>query len=176
MLMRHLSLILAMWLFCPILRATAQQENFFTGSPPTFKGEESPYKEVYIPNTHYYFKFSLSEKANTPIAQILIQPQPNIEEIALVLSETKAFLGTPNNRGSQIEIATVTQDPNSRLITVSFTEAIKPGTDFTVALQTKQNPSYQGIYQYTVYAVPIGTSPVPMDLGVARFHFYSWGR
>ena len=159
----------------PTLQVSAQQQSAFTGSPPIFNGEESPHKGIYIPSTHYYFKFSLPQKSNTPIGEILIEPQPNIQEIALILSETKAFLGTPDGRGNELKISSVTQDPTSRVITVSFAQPINPGTDFTIGLQTVENPAFPGIYQYRVYAVPSGPSPVAMTLGVARFHFYSGG-
>ncbi len=174
-LIRNFFLILTLSLVFPTLKVVALEKNQFTGSPPIFNGEESPFKGVYIPNARYFFKFSHPEKAQTSIAQIRLQQQPNLQEIALNLPETRAFKGTPNDRGDNLEIASATQDPTSGLVTISFTTPIPPGTDFTVALQTYQNPRFSGIYQYTVFAVPLGTNSVPMNLGVARFHFYSSG-
>ncbi len=176
MLIRNVvGLIFALWWIPPMLPAIAQQQNFFTGSPPTFNGEEAPFKEVYIPSAHYYFKFSQPQNSNTAIARILIEPQSNIDQILFDLPNTVAFLGVPNARGQKIQIASVSQDPNTRVITVTFVQPIGPGRNFTISLEAVQNPSYAGIYQFRVYAVPIGSNPVNMDLGLARFRIYSFG-
>jgi len=173
---RFSNIVLVFLLLSLSLEAKAQQgQNFFTGSPPTFNGEESPFKSVYIPSAHYYFKFTLPRKSNTAIAKILIEPQPNIEEIVFSLPDTIAFIGIPDARGAQIQIASVEQDPVTRIITVTFAQSILPGTDFTVSLEAIRNPSTSGTYQFRLYALPVGNSPVSMDLGLARFRIYSFG-
>lgn len=52
-------------------------------------------------------------------------------------------------------------------------EPIPPETIFSIGLQAKKNPSYPGVYQFRIKALPAGENPVALDLGVVHLSFYS---
>ena len=149
-----------------------RNSTFFTGKPPSLEDASSPYSSVNIPHVPYYFTISLPEKSIESLGKVTVEQETSPETIKFDLSETKAFQGTPNNRGQSLVLNSVTQDPETQAISVNFEPPIPPGTTFTIRLIAQQNPSLGYTYLFRVNAFPAGSNPIGMDLGVGRFAIY----
>jgi hypothetical protein len=146
--------------------------TFFTGQPPSLKGASSPFSNVRIPNVPYFFTISLPENSVESLGKVTIEQEVSPEIIQFQLSQTQAFQGTPNSRGKALKLKSVTQDPKTQAISVSFEPPVPPGMTFTINLLAEQNPSVGDTYLFRVKAFPAGDNPIAIDLGVGRFQIY----
>ena len=120
----------------------------------------------------YYFIIELPEAAGEPLQKVVIQQRIGFETIRFRLEATSAFLGTPNQKGNNLSIKAVENNPSTKEITVIFDPPIAPGSIFTVALKPRRNPSFGGIYLLGVTVFPAGDRSYGLYLGPGRFHFY----
>jgi hypothetical protein len=146
--------------------------TFFSGDPPSLVTAGTRDSDVNWPESRYYFTFNVPATSGTSLGKVTITPEPNPEVISFMLDKTEAFQGTQNQRGAKLALGSMTQDPQSQSIIVTFAKPAPPGTTFTIVLQTVQNPSLAGTYLFRVQAFPSGPEPVGFDLGVGRFTFY----
>lgn len=123
----------------------------------------------------YYFDVELPQDAGEPLEQIVIRQRQGQQDIKFRLNRTVAYVGTHRKKKAPLNIATVTQDPDSQAITIVFDDYINPGTTFTVGVKPRRNPFYDGIYLFGVTAFPAGKKSNGLYLGVGRFHFYRSG-
>ncbi|ELR96914.1 DUF2808 domain-containing protein [Gloeocapsa sp. PCC 73106] len=151
----------------------AQTANVFTGKPPSLVRASIPHNSTNWRLPWYYFTLNLPADSRESLSQVTISPGRNFEEIVFRLEDTIAFQGELNNRGKAISIQQVTQDKTNQSITIIFESPIAPDTLFTVALRARSNPRTAGTYLFRIHAFPTGNNPIGMDLGVARFTFYS---
>ncbi len=147
--------------------------TFFSGDPPAFVTAGTPTSDIYYPNATYYFTMNLPPKAIQSLGQVTIQQQQSPETIQFNLKNTQAFQGTQGRKEKTLNIKTVTLDPRTQTIAITFDPPVPPGTTFTVSLEAKQNPSTSGVYFFDITALPAGTNPSPFELGMARFQFYA---
>ncbi len=146
--------------------------SFFTGEPPTLVSAETPDSSINWPSAHYYFTFNVPASCPESLGKVTVAPEASFESIAFDLSATQAFEGTQNNRGKAIALQSVTQDPQTQMITIAFAPPVPPNTTFTISLQAVQNPSVSGEYLFRVQGFPAGDNPIGLDLGVGRLSFY----
>lgn len=147
----------------------------FFNSPPQLVESATTFNGVSIPAAKYYFTISLPEQAGEPLSRVVFQQQPNPDPINFYPDQTFAFFGYRRNRGEQIALQSVNWDRDMGKITVVFVESIPPGQTVTIMLKPWRNPDVSGVYQFRVFAFPLGDNAQAMDLGVARFQFYRSG-
>jgi hypothetical protein len=149
----------------------SQTPSFFRKSPrlldafPTHSG-------VRMWSATYYFDLALPEDAGTSLQKITINQRPDLDEINFNLEETVAYLGDHRHRKEQLTIKNVSQDENTKVITVVFANPIPPGNNFTVGLKPKRNPDYEGEYLFGVTVFPTGNNSHGLYLGPGRLHFH----
>ncbi|AIE74525.1 MULTISPECIES: DUF2808 domain-containing protein [unclassified Synechocystis] len=147
----------------------------FFSRPPQLVDSITTFNAVSIPAAKYYFTIALPEQAGEPLDRVVFQQQPNPDPINFYPEQTFAFFGDRHNRGQEIALESVNWDKTAGKITVTFAQAIAPGTIITIGLKPWKNPDVPGVYQFRVFALPPGTNSQAMDLGVARFQFYRGG-
>ncbi|MBR8831967.1 MAG: hypothetical protein N5P05_001723 [Chroococcopsis gigantea SAG 12.99] len=150
--------------------------TFFTGQPPSLLSADTLETSVGYPYPSYYFSFNVPVKSPESVGSVSIAPQENGDPIVFDFSKTTAFQGTRQKQGTPISIKSTTQDPTTKVITVSFAQPVPPNTTFTVSMRPYSNPQFAGTYIFRVQIYPAGANPIGLDLGVGSFSFYSWGR
>ena len=121
----------------------------------------------------YYFDIVISEEGEVPLQKVEIELRRGQDEIKYRLEKTVAYLGTHRRKGDQLALASVSQDEETRVISVEFADALPPGTTFTVGLKPRRNPHFSGIYVFGVTAFPQGENPYGLYLGSRSLSFYS---
>lgn len=145
--------------------------TFFTGNPPSLVSVETPDSIVGWRFPHYFFTFNVPASSPESLGKVTIAPEASGFAIAFDLSKTQAFQGTKEKKDQAITLQSVTQDPKTQIITITFAPPVPPGTTFTIDLQAYQNPP-AGIYLFRVQGFPAGDNPIGLDLGVGRLSFY----
>ena len=130
---------------------------------------------VRIRGATYYFDFELPEDAGEPLQKIVISQRQGQKEVKFKLDKTVAYVGTHHNKQQQLNIASTSQNQNTKEIEVILDFPIPPGTTFTVGIKPRKNPIYDGVYLFGVTAFPAGERTNGLYLGVGRFHFYRSG-
>jgi hypothetical protein len=149
--------------------------SFFTGNPPSLVSVQTPDNSINWPYPHYYFTISIPSNSIESVGKVTIFPQVGPSSVTFDINSTQASLGSNINRLGKSIPLTASQSSDG-LITVKFNQPIPPGSIFTIVLEAAQNPSIDGIYQYTVSAFPSGSNPIGLDLGVGRISIYSFSR
>lgn len=125
----------------------------------------------------YYFTLTLPADAGEPLQRVTLAQHQGTENIRFDLRHTTAYVG--NQRKNRLPLAAVTQDPQTRIITVTFDPPVAAGTTVTIALEPIQNP-LGGVYLFGVTAYPQGEKSHGQFLGYGRLQFYGddffWGR
>jgi hypothetical protein len=138
-------------------------QNAFTGQPPILINTETPDGLAGWPNAHYYFIFTVPKNSVESVGKVTIQPGQNPQPIQFNLANTRAFQGTKHNAGQTLNVQ-MTQNPQTRAISVSFDPPVPPGTTFTIRLEARQNP-ISGTYLFQVTSYPAGADAVGLDMG-----------
>lgn len=164
------------YLACPPLALTQElsapaNSTFFTGDPPSLVGVETPDSLAGWPRPHYFFTFNVPASSPESVGKITITPEASGFPISCDLSKTQAFEGSKKKKGQTLTLQSVTQDPNTQMITISLVPPVPPGTTFTIDLQAYNNPP-EGTYLFRVQGFPAGDNPTGLDLGVGRLSFY----
>ena len=121
----------------------------------------------------YYFDIVISQEGEVPLQKVEIEQRRGQDEIKYKLENTVAYLGTHRRKGDSLAIASVSQDEETKVITVEFANPLPPGTTFTVGLKPRRNPHFSGVYVFGVTAIPQGENPYGLYLGSRSLSFYS---
>jgi hypothetical protein len=154
--------------------ALSSNKSYFIKSPrlldtlTTFSGVDIPYAT-------YYFTIELPSDAGNSIQKIIINQRSGGEKIEFSLQKTIAFVGTHQDKQTEVKIVSVEEQEETNQIVINFASPIVPRTTFTIGLKPKRNPRYDGIYTFGVTAVPEGKQPRSLYLGLGRLHFYGGG-
>lgn len=141
-------------------------------NPPRLEDSVTTYNATYVWNATYYFTLRLLEEAGEPLQRIEISLREGTDNrMRFEQDETRAFLGTRQNRGERVPIAETRLDEDTQTVSVTFAEPIPPGETVTVGLRPVRTPRYSGIYLFGVTAFPAGEKIDGQFLGFARFHF-----
>ena len=140
--------------------------------PPRLEGASVTQNSAYAWGAWYYFRLNLLPDAGVPLQKVTITPDPNISYARFNLGRTEAFTGTRHRAEARLPIQSVTADPETRAITVTFDPPINPGQQMTIALYADRNPDFGGVYLYGVTAFPAGTQPRGQFLGFGRVNIY----
>ncbi|QLE39687.1 DUF2808 domain-containing protein [Nostoc sp. C052] len=151
--------------------------------PPKLVNATTTYKEVNVWGATYYFTINVPENAGESLQKVTIAQKEGSENIRYNLDDTRAFIGTRDACGglclrkeTQLKLGSVTNDRNTRTVSVNFDPPVTPGQTITIALRPVSNPSFSGVYLLGVTAFPVGEKSHGQFLGFGRFQFYSNGR
>lgn len=139
---------------------------------PRLLGATTTYNQIYAWGATYYFTLELPENAGEPLRQVTINQRQGFDDVRFRLQDSRAFEGTPRNKGERLSLAEVTQDAETKAISVTFDPPIMPGKTITVGLRPVRNPWVGGVYLFGVTAFPVGEKPYGLYLGVGRLQFY----
>lgn len=122
----------------------------------------------------YYLTLSLPSNAGEALTAVIIAPQDlsNPErKLQFELDQTEAFLGTPQQPGTQLGLQQVELLESSADIRVTFMQPIRPGTTVTIGLKPSHTPNRHRIYQFGVTAIPAAEIPSAVFLGYGQVNF-----
>ncbi|MGF2038122.1 MAG: DUF2808 domain-containing protein [Nostoc sp. CmiVER01] len=141
--------------------------------PPKLVKAITIYKEVNVWGGTYYFTINVPENAGESLQKVTIAQKEGAENIDYKLKDTRAFLGTRDQKESRLTLGAVTAERKTRTVTVNFDPPVTPGQTVTIALRPVSNPSISGVYLLGVTAFPVGEQSHGQFLGFGRFQFYS---
>jgi hypothetical protein len=148
---------------------------YFT-QPPRLLGATTTQKATYVWGATYYFTLEIAENAGEPLQQVTIVQRPSPDYVRFDVEDTRAFEGTSRRKGQELKLAAVTQERETRAVTIRFDPPVEPGRTVTIALRPYQNPDVGGTYLFGVTAFPAGEQPYGQFLGFGRLQFYDPGR
>ena len=177
--MRVSSILSALFLVSPLGLITPESfagehpdgTRFFEAAPRLGKARTT-FNRVRMRGATYYFTLTLPSGAGEPLGKIIINQKSGIDEILLLLEETVAFIGTPNDRQEMLSLADVLQSEDQREITVFLDPPVPPGNIVTIGLKPRKNPKFDGTYLFGVTVFPAGEKSQELYLGVRRLQFY----
>ncbi len=140
--------------------------------PPNLISATTTYNATYVWGATYYFTLELPTNAGEPLRRVTINQRQGVDDIRFDLEDTRAFEGTPRNKGEKLTLKEVTKDADTQTISVTFDPPIQPGKTFTIGLRPVRNPWSSGAYIFGVTAFPVGEKPYGLYLGVGRLQFY----
>ncbi|AVH63053.1 hypothetical protein CDG77_14835 [Nostoc sp. 'Peltigera membranacea cyanobiont' 213] len=143
--------------------------------PPKLVNATTTYKDVNIWGGTYYFTINLPDNAGESLQKVTIAQREGTENIRYNLNDTRAFVGTRDRKESRLTLGAVTDERDTRTVTVNFDPPVIPGQTVTIALRPVSNPSFSGVYLMGVTAFPQGEKSHGQFLGFGRFQFYSNG-
>ncbi|MEH1910807.1 MAG: DUF2808 domain-containing protein [Nostoc sp.] len=148
--------------------------------PPKLVKATTTYKDVNVWGGTYYFTINVPENAGESLQKVTIAQKEGVENIDYNLNDTRAFVGTSDAYGglrlrkeTQLPLGSVTNERETRTISVNFDPPVTPGQTITIALRPVSNPSFSGVYLLGVTAFPVGEKSHGQFLGFGRFQFYS---
>ncbi|MEH1826563.1 MAG: DUF2808 domain-containing protein [Nostoc sp.] len=168
----------------PVAQAVQLRDGLvYFVQPPTLVNATTTYKEVNVWGATYYFTINVPENAGESLQKVTIAQKEGSENIRYNLDDTRAFVGTRDASGglrlrkeTQLKLGPVTNDRDTRTVSVNFDPPVTPGQTITIALRPVSNPSFSGVYLLGVTAFPVGEKSHGQFLGFGRFQFYSnWG-
>ncbi len=72
------------------------------------------------------------------------------------LDDSRAFVGTRNQKGARLSLAQVTQDRKKQTVVLNFDPPVTPGQTITIGLRPVQNPRISGVYLFGITVYPWG--------------------
>ncbi|WP_392478994.1 DUF2808 domain-containing protein [Nostoc sp. C110] len=141
--------------------------------PPKLVNARTTYKDVNVWGGTYYFTIKLPENAGESLQKVTIAQREGTENIRYNLNDTRAFVGTSERKEFRLTLGPVTDERDTRTVTVNFEPPVTPGQTVTIALRPVSNPSFSGVYLLGVTAFPVGEKSHGQFLGFGRFQFYS---
>lgn len=161
----------------PVTQAVQLRDGLvYFVQPPTLVEATTTYKEVDVLSATYYFTINVPENAGESLQKVTIAQKEGSENIRYRLDDTRAFVGTRERKETQLKLGLVTNDRDTRTVSVNFDPPVTPGQTITIALRPVSNPSFSGVYLLGVTAYPVGEKSHGQFLGFGRFQFYSNGR
>lgn len=144
----------------------------FFEAPPRLETVKTTFDETNSRGATYYFTLTLPAQAGEPLGKVIIQQREGIDDIPLLLDETTAFVGTPDDKQQRLSVANISQSNDNRKISIDFQTPVKAGKTITLGLKPRTNPRYDGVYLFGVTAIPAGETAKGLYLGVGRLQFY----
>lgn len=144
----------------------------FFEAPPRLEKVTTTFNETQMWGATYYFTLTLPAQAGEPLGKLIIKQRGGIEDIALRLDQTVAFVGTPDNQQDSLSLSNISQSDDNREINVELESLVEPGTTITLGLKPRRNPKFDGVYLFGVTAIPAGDTAKGLYLGVGRLQFY----
>ncbi|MEH2238726.1 DUF2808 domain-containing protein [Nostoc sp.] len=165
----------------PVTQAVQLRDGIvYFVQPPKLVKATTTYKDVNVWGATYYFTINLPENAGESLQKVTIAQREGVENIDYNLNDTRAFVGTSDAYGglrlrkeSRLTLGSVTNERETRTVTVNFNPPVTPGQTITIALRPVSNPSFSGVYLLGVTAFPVGEKSHGQFLGFGRFQFYS---
>ena len=146
--------------------------------PPSLVNSEATRSQAGATRVWYYFTLELPNNAGEPLQRMVINQEDSASLLRRVdydLGETRAFMGTVRDRGSEVAIASATYDEDSQTVSVTLASPVEPGATVTLGLRPERNPRQEGVYLFGVTAYPTGEQSRGQFLGYGRFHLYQDG-
>ena len=143
--------------------------------PPDLVDATTTFDSVNVWGATYYFTITIPQQAGEPLQRLIIKQQEGADNIRYKLEDTRAFEGTRHDKGTKIELGSVTRDRKTRTVVVNFAQPIPPGKVITIGLRPVKNPYASGVYLFGVTAYPAGEKSHGQFIGFGRLHFYSSG-
>lgn len=143
--------------------------------PPDLVDATTTFDSVNVWGATYYFTITIPQQAGEPLQRLIIKQQEGADNIRYKLEDTRAFEGTRRDKGTKIELGSVTRDRKTRTVVVHFAQPIPPGKVITIGLRPVKNPYASGVYLFGVTAYPAGEKSHGQFIGFGRLHFYSSG-
>jgi hypothetical protein len=125
-------------------------------------------------NVTYYLQFDFPAAAEEPLDKVVVTLEEGRRDptFAYQLDATRAVVNTATGDWV-LPLGEVTQDAETKALSISFVPAVEPGGRITLALKPTRNPRFEGVYLFGITAFPVGDNVEPMLMGYARFHFYT---
>ncbi|MGK7938007.1 MAG: DUF2808 domain-containing protein [Xenococcaceae cyanobacterium] len=142
---------------------------------PLLRNAVTTLSGVRVWGAKYYFTVELPEDAGEPLQKVVIAQRQGADDIIFRLDKTTAYNGTHRRKEGVLTLQSVSQDEETKAITIIFAAPIPPGTTFTVGLRPRRNPDFGGVYLFGVTAFPSGENPYGLYLGAGRLQFYQGG-
>ena len=139
---------------------------------PLLRNAVTTFSGVRVWGATYYFTVELPANAGEPLEKVVIAQRQGQDDISFRLDKTVAYNGTHRRKQEQLTLKNVSQDEETKAITIVFDKPIPPGTTFTVGLKPKRNPDFGGVYLFGVTAFPLGEKPDGLYLGAGRLQFF----
>ncbi len=143
--------------------------------PPDLVDATTTFNRVNVWGATYYFTIDLPQKAGEPLQRVTITQREGADNIRYKLEDSRAFVGTRNDRGAPVKLGEVTWERKTRTVVVSFDPPITPGKTVTIGLRPVRNPRISSVYLFGVTAFPAGEKSHGQFLGFGRLHFYGGG-
>ncbi|MEH2196600.1 MAG: DUF2808 domain-containing protein [Nostoc sp.] len=171
------SLAIGIWgITLPVTEAVQLRDGIvYFVQPPKLVKATTTYKDVNILGGTYYFTINIPENAGESLQKVTIAQREGTENIRYHLNDTRAFVGERERKESRLTLGAVTNERETRTVTVNFEPPVTPGQTVTIALRPVSNPSFSGVYLLGVTAFPVGEKSHGQFLGFGRFQFYSNG-
>jgi len=150
-----------------------QQPAIFFLRSPRLLDAMTTFFEVSVWSAIYYFTLELPSDIGQPLGRVTIHQRQGFEQIGFDLSQTLAFIGTPDNRGQPI-VVTPSWDETTQTVAIALDLPVPVGSIVTVGIKPWRNPDYSGIYLFGVSAYPPGDSR-GLYLGVGHLQFFRGG-
>lgn len=140
--------------------------------PPKLLDVNTPYPDVSVTDTTYFFTVQVPANAGEPLQRIVLTQQPAQETILFLPEATQAYVGSRRNR---LGLGEVNFDSQAQTLSVNFNPPVPPGTRLTLAVSPERNPFYDGVYLFGVTAFPVGEKSQGQYIGTGRLQFYRGG-
>ena len=144
----------------------ANGKTYFV-QPPRFEGATATHKTAYGWGSTYYFTLTVPENAGESMQAVMIAPEAAPSRARFDIRQTEA-VGRLGDRQMRLPLKDVTQDPQTRAITVTFDPPVAPGSQVRIELYAARNPDVGGVYLYGVTAFPTGEQPYGQFLCYGR--------
>ena len=118
----------------------------------------------------YYLTLEFPEGAGADLGGINLEQIQGQKAFSYGAVPVQAFIGTPRRQGRSLDVEAKFSD-DGRSADVKFTSVVNPGQTVTIAFQAGVNPP-QGIYTFSVIAIPAGENPVNQMVGVVDMKIY----
>jgi hypothetical protein len=122
----------------------------------------------------YYLQFDFPAAAEEPLDKVVVTLEEGRRDplFSYRLDAIRAVAHTATG-DLVLPLGEVTQDADTKTLTIAFAPAVDPGNSITLALKPTRNPRFEGVYLFGVTAFPVGDNVEPTFMGYARFHFYT---
>lgn len=152
----------------------AQEPSVFFLRSPRLVDAMTTFQEVQVWSAVYYFTIEVPSDVGQPLGKVTIHQRQGVQQMSFDLSQTLAFMGTPDERGQPISVMP-SWDETTQTVSVILNPPVPPGSTVTVGIKPWQNPDFSGIYLYGVTAYPPGEKTQGLYLGVGRLQFSRGG-
>lgn len=150
---------------------------------PMLLGAETTVNRIYSSYATYYFNLALPTNLGEPLAKLDITQTEGFDSVYFRPDATIAYLITASGDRVAYPIKTeITANPEGKgsKVSVIFDPPI-PAKDeamtkrqLIIGLKPYRNPSYDGVYLFSVAASPQGDRPHSQFLGYGRLSFYDF--